>query len=210
MTIDKDDEALNEAHRQKMKELRAKQAAAVKERTEQRGITLVHTGDGKGKSTAAFGLTLRAAGAGFKVLVVQFTKGKWKTGEGKLLGTLPGVDHVIVGDGFTWNTQDRRADIEAAEAGWKVCVEAIEASRGDDPRYNLIIMDELNIILRYDYLDVAKVVEAVKNKPEDLHLCITGRDAKPELIEVADTVTEFMKVKHAYDAGIKAMRGIEF
>ncbi len=201
---------LDAEHNAKMAELKKAQDAEVRSKTIRRGITLVHTGDGKGKSTSAFGLALRAAGNGMRVCVVQFTKGTWKTGEGNLLKTLPGVDHHVVGDGFTWNTQDRRQDIASAEAGWQVCVDAIEASRGEDPKYHLIVMDELNIILRYDYLDIAKVVEAVRNKPEALHLCITGRDAKPELIEVADTVTEFKKVKHAYDAGIRAMRGIEF
>lgn len=209
-TPEQTEEQRNAEHNAKMAELKRKQDAEVASKTERRGLTLVHTGDGKGKSTAAFGLALRAAGNGFRVCVVQFTKGSWKTGEGALLKTLPGVDHFIVGDGFTWNTQDRAADVASAKAGWQVCVDAIEASRGPDPKYHLIVMDELNIILRYDYLPIEPVVEAVRNKPRDLHLCITGRDAKAELIEVADTVTEFVKVKHAYDAGVKAMRGIEF
>ena len=209
-TPEQTEEQRNAEHNAKMAELKRIQDAEVRSKTEKRGLTLVHTGDGKGKSTAAFGLALRAAGNGFRVCVVQFTKGSWKTGEGALLKTLPGVDHLIVGDGFTWNTQDRAADIASAKHGWQVCVDAIEQSRGPDPKYHLIIMDELNIVLRYDYLPIEPVVEAVRNKPRDLHLCITGRDAKPELIEVADTVTEFKKVKHAYEAGVRAMRGIEF
>lgn len=199
-----------EAHRQRMEALRQEQAEKVRSKNEDRGIVLVNTGDGKGKSTAGFGLALRAAGCGQNVGLVQFIKGTWKTGEAEALKRFPEIRHVVSGEGFTWNTQDKEKDIAAVRRGWEIALEMIEASRGDSPAYSLIILDELNIALSYGYLPVSEVIEAVRNKPQELSICITGRGAPQELIDVADTVTEMKPIKHAFDAGIRARRGIEF
>jgi len=197
-------------HRERMQALKAEQDAKVREKRERKGLIIVNTGDGKGRSTAAFGLALRAVGNKMRVGLVQFIKGTWKTGEKSVIARFEEIDHVVSGEGFTWNTQDKQADIKAARAGWEKAKEMIEASRGENPKYGLIILDELNIALRYDYLPIDEIVEVLKNKPRDLHIVITGRNAKPELIEVADTVTEMKPIKHAFDAGIQAQRGIEF
>ena len=204
-------------HRERMKALQREQRDAVKARTEHRGIVLVHTGNGKGKSTSAFGVAIRAAGHGQRVGLVQFIKGTWKTGEQEALKRFPEIDHVVSGDGFTWNTQDRQQDIASARRGWSRALAMIEASRPTDEDghrgekgYDVVVLDELNIALRYDYLPIEEVVEAVRNKPRELSIVITGRDAKPELLDVADTVSEMRAVKHAYESGIRARRGIEF
>lgn len=206
MTTEED----NESHRQRMVEAKKAQDAEVRSKEISRGIVLVHTGDGKGKSTAAFGLAIRAAGHGQKVGLIQFIKGTWKTGEKKSLERFPEIDHVVSGEGFTWNTQDRQKDVEAARRGWDTALDMIEQSRGEDPTYDLIILDELNIVIGMDYLPIAEVVEALANRPRELSICVTGRGAKDELIEVADTVSEMRLIKHAYEAGIKARRGVEF
>lgn len=208
MTTDND--TTDDEHRARMRELKAEQAAKVRDRTIERGVLIVNTGDGKGKSTAAFGLALRAAGVGHRVGIVQFIKGTWKTGERAALARFEEIDHVVSGEGFTWNTQDRQRDIAAAERGWAKAVEMIESSRGDNPKYQLIILDELNIALRYDYLPIADVVKVLAGRPERLNVAVTGRDAKPELIAIADTVTEMRMVKHAFEANIRAQKGIEF
>jgi cob(I)alamin adenosyltransferase len=200
----------NEVHRQRMKEVKKAQDAEVRSKEVSRGIVLVHTGDGKGKSTAAFGLAIRAAGHGQGVGLVQFIKGTWKTGEMLSFERFPEIDHVVSGDGFTWNTQDRGKDIASVRRGWDTAVQMIEDSRGTDPKYDLVILDELNIAIGMDYLPVAEVVEVLANKPEELSICVTGRGAKDELIEVADTVSEMRPVKHAFEGGIKARRGVEF
>jgi cob(I)alamin adenosyltransferase len=205
-----DESAINEEHRQRMVEMKEKHDEEVRQRKESKGLLIVNTGDGKGKSTAGFGLAMRAAGHGFPVAVVQFTKGKWKTGEAAAFKRFPEIEHFIVGDGFTWDTQSREEDMARAEKGFDLVEQLIEQCRGETPKYKLIVIDELNIVLRYDYLPVARAVEALKNRPEGLHICVTGRDAKPELIEIADTVTEMRAVKHAYASGIRAQRGIEF
>ncbi|MGB5813173.1 MAG: cob(I)yrinic acid a,c-diamide adenosyltransferase [Polyangiales bacterium] len=200
----------NELHRARMKQIKKAQDAAVRGKEISRGIILVHTGDGKGKSTAAFGLAIRAAGHGQRVGIVQFIKGTWKTGEKKSLERFPEIDHVVSGDGFTWNTQDREKDIASARRGWEAALEMFEQSRGDDPKYHVVILDELNIAIGMDYLPVEEVVDALTNKPRELSICVTGRGAKEELIAVADTVSEMRLIKHAYEAGIKARRGVEF
>ncbi|MEO1272727.1 MAG: cob(I)yrinic acid a,c-diamide adenosyltransferase [Myxococcota bacterium] len=200
----------DQAHRDKMKALQQEQREKVRATTIQRGILIVNTGDGKGKSTAAFGTIIRAVGHGQRVGLVQFIKGKWKTGEREFFKRLEEVDHVISGDGFTWNTQDRQQDIASAEHGWNQAKAMIEACRGDDPAYHLIVLDELNIALRYDYLDIHEVVAVLKERPEQLNVIVTGRDAKPELIEAADTVSRVEPVKHAFEAGIKAQKGVDF
>ena len=180
-------------------------------KTIEKGLLIVHTGKGKGKSTAAFGLAVRALGNGMKVGIVQFVKGKWQTGERGVLEHFP--DQVTIrtmGEGFTWETQDRARDIAAAENAWAVSREMIEASRGPDPAYHMVILDELNIVLRYDYLPLDEVVEVLANRPADLHVVVTGRNAKEPLIEAADLVTEMTMIKHPFRAGVKAQKGIEF
>jgi cob(I)alamin adenosyltransferase len=192
----------NEKNR-KRKEARDKMLAT---KTIEKGLVIVHTGTGKGKSTAAFGLALRALGNGFKVGIVQFVKGKWQTGERTILARFP--DQVTIkamGEGFTWDTQDRARDIAAARAAWEEAKQMIA-----DPSYRMVILDELNIVLRYDYLPVAEVLSALAAKPADSHVVITGRNAKPELIEAADLVTEMTLVKHPFRSGVKAQAGIEF
>ncbi len=180
-------------------------------KTLEKGLLIVHTGKGKGKSTAAFGLVTRAIGNGLRVGCVQFVKGKWETGERKVLEHFP--DQVTIktmGEGFTWVTQDRARDIRAAQAAWQASKEMIESCRGEDPAYDMVLLDELNIVLRYDYLPLEEVVEVLQNRPPDLHVIVTGRNAKPELIEAADLVTEMTQVKHPFrEQGVKAQRGIE-
>jgi cob(I)alamin adenosyltransferase len=166
----------------------------------------VHTGQGKGKSTAAFGLLLRALGRGWRAGVVQFIKGAWETGERKALERFG--DLVVwrtMGEGFTWETQDRARDIAAAEAAWEVARRMMA-----DPAIRLLILDELNIALRYGYLPIEEVVATLAARRPGLHVVVTGRNAKPELIEIADLVTEMSLVKHHFAAGVKAQEGIEF
>ncbi len=200
------EEEINRRHNEKAarrKEVRARMLAT---KTEERGLLIVHTGKGKGKSTAAFGLVLRCLGHGMRVGIVQFVKGAWSTGERIALerfGDL--VTCRAMGEGFTWDTQDRARDIAAACRAWETAKVMIA-----DPSYRLVLLDELNIVLRYDYLPIDEVVAALKQKPRDLHVVVTGRNAKPELIEAADLVTEMTLVKHPFRAGIKAQQGIEF
>ncbi len=180
-------------------------------KTIEKGLLIVHTGKGKGKSTAAFGLAARAIGNDMKVGVVQYVKGKWQTGERKVLEAFPAqIEIHSMGEGFTWETQDRERDIRAAERAWEKSKEMIEASRGDNPAFDMVILDELNIVLRYDSLPLAEVVEYLKNKPEKLHVVVTGRNAKDELIDIADLVTEMTQIKHPFRSGVKAQVGIEF
>jgi len=197
----------NEKARKK-KEARDKMLAT---KTIEKGLLIVHTGKGKGKSTAAFGLAARALGNGLKVGVIQFVKGKWETGERVVLEKFP--DQITIktmGEGFTWETQDRERDIAAARRAWEASKEMIEASRGPDPAYDMVILDELNIVLRYDTLPLDEVLEVLTNKPEMLHVVVTGRNAKDELIEAADLVTEMTQIKHPFRSGVKAQKGIEF
>ena len=209
---DTDRDDVNRRANEKARKRKAAHDKKVAAKTVEKGLLIVHTGTGKGKSTAAFGLALRALGNGMRVGVVQFVKGAWTTGERPLLeGFGDRVDMRVVGEGFTWETQDRARDIAAAEAGWAAAQEMIEASRGDDPRYDMLVLDELNIVLRYDYLPLDEVVAALANRPSDLHVVVTGRNAKPELIEAADLVTEMTLVKHPFrEQGVKAQKGIEF
>ncbi|MEX1035222.1 MAG: cob(I)yrinic acid a,c-diamide adenosyltransferase [Sneathiella sp.] len=180
-------------------------------KTIKKGLLIVHTGKGKGKSTAAFGLAARAIGNDMKVGVVQYVKGKWQTGERKVLEAFPDqIEIHSMGEGFTWETQDRERDIRAAEKAWEKSKQMIEASRGDNPAFDMVILDELNIVLRYDSLPLDDVIEFLKNKPEKLHVVVTGRNAKDELIEIADLVTEMTQIKHPFRSGVKAQVGIEF
>ncbi len=199
-----DDEAAR--HRAKMEKRKAVQDAEVAGKTIEKGLLIVHTGPGKGKSTAAFGLMLRALGRGWRVGVVQYIKGAWETGERFALDRFADqVEWHTMGEGFTWETQDRDRDVAAARAAWAK-TEALMA----DPAIRLLVLDELNIALRYDYLPLADVVEALSRRRPDLHVVVTGRNAKPELIAAADLVTEMTLVKHHFTAGVKAQEGIEF
>lgn len=196
----------NARHAEKMAKHKAARAKMMAGKTEERGLLIVHTGTGKGKTTAAFGVAMRCIGHGMRVGIVQFVKGAWETGERRLLerfGEL--VTFRAMGEGFTWETQDRVRDIAAARNAWAVA-QAMMA----DPSYRLLLLDELNIVLRYDYLPVAEVIGALRRRPHDLHVVVTGRNAKPEMIDAADLVTEMTLIKHPFRAGVKAQRGIEF
>lgn len=193
-------------HAEKMRKKKEARNRMLATKTEERGLIIVHTGKGKGKSTAAFGMVFRALGHGFKIGIVQFVKGKWGTGERDILEKFPEqVTIRAMGEGFTWDTQDRQRDIAAAKAAWEMAKEMIA-----DESYKMVLLDELNICLRYDYLDIADVVEVLKNKPRDTHVIITGRNAKDELIDIADLVTEMTMIKHPFRDGVKAQVGIEF
>lgn len=193
-------------HKTKMENRKAVQDAEVASKTVEKGLLIVHTGKGKGKSTAAWGLMLRALGRGFRIGVVQFGKGAWETGERKAIAAFGDqVSWHTLGEGFTWETQDRARDVAAAEKAWTKALELMA-----DPSIRLVILDELNIALRYDHLPIADVVAGLSARRPDLHVVVTGRNAKPELIEAADLVTEMNLVKHHFAAGVKAQEGIEF
>lgn len=196
----------SDTHKAKMKELQAAQAKRRRElKDPERGLVLVYTGDGKGKSSSAFGVIARALGWGHKVAVVQFIKGKWKTGEKQFFARFPDlVDWHVMGDGFTWDTQDRDRDVEAAETALAKASELIAS--GD---YALVVLDEINIALRYDYLTPGAVIAALERRGAT-RVILTGRNAPPELTDYADTVTEMTEMKHAYHAGIRAQQGIDF
>jgi cob(I)alamin adenosyltransferase len=203
MTSDREDDA---RHKAKMEKRKAAQDAEVAAKTAEKGLLIVHTGKGKGKSTAAWGLLLRAVGRGFRVGVVQFGKGAWDTGEREAVKAFG--DSVVwhtLGEGFTWETQDRARDVAAAERAWSKAVELME-----DGSIRLLILDELNIALRYDHLDLGAVLEKLRARRPDLHVVVTGRNAKQDMIDAADLVTDMTPVKHHFAAGVKAQAGIEF
>ena len=203
MTIEQDEEA---RHKAKMANRKAIQDKEVALKTVEKGLLVVHTGKGKGKSTAAFGLLLRALGRGLRCGVVQFGKGAWQTGERFAVERFGDqVQWYTLGEGFTWETQDRERDVAAAKRAWAKALELMA-----DPSIRFIVLDELNISLRYDHLDVAEIVTALKARRADQHVVVTGRNAKPELVEAADLVTEMTLVKHHFAAGVKAQEGIEF
>ncbi|MEZ5804506.1 MAG: cob(I)yrinic acid a,c-diamide adenosyltransferase [Rhizobiaceae bacterium] len=195
-----------ERHKAKMAKRKAVQDAEVASKTVEKGLLIVNTGPGKGKSTAAFGLALRMLGYGRKVGIVQFIKGAWHSGEKDVLAMFGDrVEWHTMGEGFTWETQDKERDIAAARRAWAKAVKLM-----GDPEMSLVVLDELNIALRYDYLDLDEVVVALKSRRPDLHVVVTGRNAKPALVEAADLVTEMTLVKHHFAAGVKAQQGIEF
>ena len=195
-----------ERHRAKMAKRKAVQDAEVADKKIEKGLLIVHTGTGKGKSTAAFGLALRMLGRGNRIGVVQFIKGAWQSAERDALETFGDrVSWHTMGEGFTWDTQDLKRDIAAAERAWAKAQELMA-----DPTLALVILDELNIALRYDYLDLQSVIATLGARRPDLHVVITGRNAKPELIAAADLVTDMTLVKHHFAAGVKAQPGIEF
>lgn len=191
-------------HRARMQRRKASVDARIAAATEQRGVLLVLTGNGKGKSSSAFGMVARALGHGMHVGVVQFIKGKYATGERAFFRRFPEVSYHVMGEGFTWETQDRERDVRAAAAAWAVAVDMLR-----DPAYALVVLDELNIALRYRYLALDGVLEALRSRPAAQHAVVTGRGAPAELIEAADTVTDMQVVKHAFKAGVRAQRGIE-
>jgi cob(I)alamin adenosyltransferase len=197
---------LNRRHAEKMAKKKAARAKILAGKTIEKGLLIVHTGKGKGKTTAAMGVVLRALGNGFRVGIVQFVKGKWETGERRALERFG--DQVTVrtmGEGFTWETQDRTRDIAAARAAWETAKAMIA-----DPAYRMVLLDELNIVLRYDYLPLEQVLPVLATRRPDLHVIVTGRNAAPALLEIADLVTEMTLVKHPFRAGVKAQLGIEF
>ncbi|GAB1582359.1 cob(I)yrinic acid a,c-diamide adenosyltransferase [Phyllobacterium phragmitis] len=200
------EEELNLRHAEKMKKKKAARDKILATKTEEKGLTIVNTGKGKGKSTAGFGMVFRALGHGMKIGVVQFVKGSWDTGERWVLEKFP--DQVTIsamGEGFTWETQDRARDIAMARDAWEQAKRMIL-----DEEHDMVLCDELNIVLRYDYLPVEEVIEVLKEKPFMKHVIITGRNAKDELIEFADLVTEMEMIKHPFRSGVKAQKGIEF
>jgi cob(I)alamin adenosyltransferase len=201
-----DEEELNRRHAYKMAKKKQLRDKILATKTIEKGLIIVHTGKGKGKSTAAMGLAMRAIGHGMKVGIVQFVKGVWETGERDVLDAFPDLVTIkAMGEGFTWETQDRSRDIKAAETAWATAKEMIA-----DETYKMVILDELNIVLRYDYIPLGDVIETLKAKRPDLHVIVTGRNAKEDLIEIADLVTEMTMVKHPFRDGVKAQAGIEF
>ncbi|NQV84160.1 MAG: cob(I)yrinic acid a,c-diamide adenosyltransferase [Rhodospirillales bacterium] len=203
---DDNNQDINARHSEKMAKKKAAREKILATKTIEKGLIMVHTGKGKGKSTAAMGLAIRAIGNGMKVGIVQFVKGVWATGERDVLDKFPDLVTIkAMGEGFTWETQDRARDVAAAQQGWKMAQDMI-----NDESYKMVILDELNIVLRYDYLPIAEVIETLQAKPADLHVVVTGRNAKDELIDIADLVTEMTMIKHPFRSGVKAQVGIEY
>lgn len=196
--------ANNDRHRQRQQKLKAQVDTRVAAATEKKGILIVFTGNGKGKSTAAFGTVTRAVGHGKTVGVAQFIKGQWDNGEYNTLHPL-GVEFHIMGTGFTWETQSREADIEAATAVWQESKRMLA-----DAHYDLVVLDELTYMLAYHYLDTQEVINAIENRPADQSVIVTGRGCHALLLELADTVSELRPVKHAFDSGIQAQPGIDW
>ena len=198
---------LDARHAEKMKKKKAARDKILATKTIEKGLLIVHTGKGKGKSTAAFGMVFRALGHGMPVAIVQFVKGKWQTGERVALekfGDLVSIN--TMGEGFTWETQDRQRDLAAARAAWERAKAIITAGK-----HKLVLLDEINIVLRYEYLPLGEVVAFLRDeKPADVHVIATGRNAADELIEIADLVTEMEAIKHPFRSGVKAQKGIEF
>ena len=197
---------MSDDHKEKMQKRQAEQRAKVAELQDpEKGLVLVHTGKGKGKSSSAFGVLVRALGWKQKVVVVQFIKGKWKTGERQFFDRFGGVDWHTMGEGFTWDTQDKDRDIAAAQAAFGKAREMMASGE-----YDLIVLDEINIAMRYDYLSVEDVIAGLEARDARTGVVLTGRDAKPALCDYADLVTEMTEVKHPFKAGIKAQRGVDY
>jgi cob(I)alamin adenosyltransferase len=196
----------NELHRQRMTRQKEAFEARKSRATQEKGLLIVHTGAGKGKTTAALGLAFRALGQGMRVGIVQFIKGAIPTGEAALAARLaPALEMYTMGDGFTWNTQDRQKDIASARKAWDRAVALLR-----DGSFDLVILDELNVVLKHGYLPLEEVLEELRRKRPMLHVVVTGRNARDELIDLADLVTEMKLVKHPYRAGVKAQKGVEF
>lgn len=207
MTDDLTADDITARHNEKMRKIKAARDKLMATKTEEKGLIMVHTGSGKGKSSSGFGMIMRCIGHGMPAAVVQFIKGNWETGEKTLLRERfsDEVRFFVSGEGFTWETQDRDRDVAAAQNGWRIAKQQIL-----DPEIQFVLLDEINIALRYDYLDIDEVVDfLLTQKPEMTHVCLTGRNAKPELIEAADLVTEMTLVKHPFKDGVKAQKGVE-
>jgi cob(I)alamin adenosyltransferase len=198
------DDTAEARHRQRMQRKKAVVDASIAAATIERGVLIVNTGNGKGKSSSAFGMIARALGHGMRVGVVQFIKGSFSTGEEAFFRRFPEVAYYVMGEGFTWETQDRERDLRAAGKAWERAREFLA-----DPAYHMVVLDELNIALKYRYIPLDEVLAALRARPAQQHAIVTGRAAPPELIEIADTVTEMNVVKHAFQAGIRAQKGIE-
>lgn len=194
----------DERHQQRMQRKKTVIDAGIARASEERGVLIVHTGNGKGKSSAAFGMLARALGHEMHVAVVQFGKGRTTTGEELFFRKILGADYHVMGEGFTWETQDRERDIRAAEKAWQKACEYLT-----NADYDLLVLDELNIMLKHKYLQLDKVLTTLQQRPHMQHVIITGRGAQAELIEIADTVTDMQNTKHAYKAGVRAQKGIE-
>ena len=204
--LEKDPSDISGRHNEKMAKKKAARDKIMAGKTIEKGLLIVHTGKGKGKSTAAFGMVFRHVGHGMKSGVVQFVKGAWGTGERTVLEKFPDLVTIkAMGEGFTWETQDRDRDIAHARAGWEEAKRMIA-----DPELRLVMLDELNIVLRYDYLPWEEVKAVLEARPTDKHIIITGRNAKEELIEMADLATEMEQLKHPFRSGVKAQAGVEF
>jgi cob(I)alamin adenosyltransferase len=194
----------NEAHRLRMERKKAVVDAKITQADQERGVIVVATGNGKGKSTSGFGMVARALGHGMQVGIVQFIKGSFSTGEEAFFRRFPEVRYHVMGEGYTWETQDRERDIAKARIAWDKAAEMLR-----DPAVQVVLLDELNIVLKLGYLPVADVIDTLARRPPLQHVVITGRGALPELIEAADTVTEMRPIKHAFDAGVRAQKGVE-
>jgi len=191
-------------HTEKMQRRKALVDARIAKATQERGVLIVNTGNGKGKSSAAFGMLARALGHNMRVGVVQFIKGAFSTGEEAFFRRFPEVSYHVMGEGFTWETQDRARDVQAARAAWEKACTMLE-----DPSFELVILDELNIVLKYEYLSVEEVLEKLLARPPMQHVVVTGRHAPQALMDIADTVTNMQAVKHAFEAGVRAQKGVE-
>jgi cob(I)alamin adenosyltransferase len=204
--MNKNDCGSSDEHQSQMKEIKKKMREEQKKKTEKRGVLIVITGNGKGKSTSGFGTLLRALGHGHKVGVIQFIKGKWKTGESKFIEkSLDDIEYHCMETGFTWDTQNRESDIYAAESTWAHAEQAL-----NNPEIKLVLIDELTYMLNYNYLDASKVINALQNRPINQTVIVTGRDACERLIDLADTVSHVQEIKHAYNEGIRAQKGVDF
>lgn len=198
------DELREAKHRKRMARRKQLVDERIRRAQENRGVLVVLTGPGKGKSSSGFGMVARALGHGMKVGVVQFIKGRFSTGEDRFFRQQANVDFHVMGEGFTWETQDRERDMRAAEVAWDKASDMLA-----DPSYDLVLLDELNIVLKYRYLDLDRVLDDLVTRPDRQHAIVTGRNAPPALVEIADTVTEMKLNKHAFQAGVKAQKGIE-
>ncbi len=195
----------NQQHAERMARKKAVVDAGIARANEERGVLIINTGNGKGKSSSAFGTAARALGHGLRVGIVQFIKGRDSTGEEAFFKQVEGVDFHVTGDGFTWDTQNREQDEATARRGWDIALKMLQ-----DEQVDLIVLDEFNIVLKYKYLPLEEVLDALKKRPTMQHVIITGRGAPDDLVAIADTVTEMREIKHAYKAGVKAQAGVEF
>lgn len=198
------EEQTDARYRERMQKKKAIMDARIREASDERGVIIVNTGTGKGKSSAGFGMVARALGHGQRVGIVQFIKGQFATGEEAFFRQFDNVTYHVMGEGYTWETQDRSRDIEMAEAAWAQARALLQ-----DETIDLVLLDELNIALKKDFLDLPTVLEDLANRPPMQHVVITGRGAPQDLIEIADTVTDMRKEKHAFEAGVKAQKGVE-